>query len=57
MAAGLGPQPAPERSVDEVLAQFNDVPLFMKSLEGDESENPALAALQNLAYEGTPDGG
>ncbi|KXN86297.1 Hsp70/Hsp90 co-chaperone cns1 [Leucoagaricus sp. SymC.cos] len=55
MSTGLGPLPAPEQSVQDALAGFDDIPLFMKSLPGDDSENPALSALQSLAYEGTPD--
>lgn len=53
----LGPQPAPTGNVEEALAGFDDIPLFMKSLPEDDSENVAISALQSLAYEGTPDGG
>ncbi len=47
------PQPA---SIEDKLAAFNTVPLFMRSLPEDGMEDPAIAALQSLAYEGTPDG-
>ncbi|TBU33271.1 40S ribosomal protein S7 [Dichomitus squalens] len=46
------PQPAP---IEDKLAAFNTVPLFMRSLPEDGAEDPAIAALQSLAYEGTPD--
>lgn len=49
------PQPA-EISIEEKLAAFDDAPLFMKSLPEDAMDNPAVSALQSLAYEGTPDG-
>lgn len=48
-----GPKPAagPERrTMDEVLADLNQSPLFMTELE----ENDDLAAIQALQYEGTP---
>ncbi|RPD67088.1 40S ribosomal protein S7 [Lentinus tigrinus ALCF2SS1-7] len=46
------PQPIP---LDEKLAAFDNVPLFMKSLPEDSSEDVALSALQALVHEGTPD--
>ncbi|KAI0660911.1 40S ribosomal protein S7 [Cubamyces menziesii] len=46
------PQPLP---VDEKLAAFDSVPLFMKSLPEDAADDVAISALQSLAYEGTPD--
>lgn len=46
----IGPEEAPRPSVDEVWAEFNKSPLFMTELE----ENDDIAALQALAYEGTP---
>ncbi|TFY59271.1 hypothetical protein EVJ58_g5880 [Rhodofomes roseus] len=46
------PQPVP---FEEKLAAFDSVPLFMKSLPEDAVEDPTVAALQSLAYEGTPD--
>ncbi|KAF5363738.1 hypothetical protein D9756_000603 [Leucocoprinus leucothites] len=55
MTDGVGPQLAPERNIGDVLAGFDDVPLFMKSLPGEDTENTAISALQSLAYEGTPD--
>lgn len=50
------PQPAPLAAVEDTLASFDDVPLFMKSLPDDAADNPVIEALQSLAYEGTPDG-
>ena len=47
------PQPA---SIDEKLAAFDNIPLFMKSLPEDGTDDVAISALQSLAYEGTPDG-
>ena len=47
------PQPAP---IEEKLAAFDNVPLFMKSLPDDAADDVAISALQSLAYEGTPDG-
>ena len=49
------PRPA-DVSVDEKLAAFDSVPLFMKSLPDDYGNDPAISALQSLAHEGTPDG-
>jgi small subunit ribosomal protein S7e len=57
MAVSQDTQPTPKSGVDEKLAGFDDIPLFMKSLPEDDSENTALSALQTLAHEGTPDGG
>ena len=51
-----GPVPKPRQTEDEVLATFDSVPLFMKSLPEDDSQDSTLAALQSLIYEGTPDG-
>lgn len=47
------PQPVP---IEEKMAAFDSVPLFMKSLPEDALDDPTLAALQTLAHEGTPDG-
>jgi hypothetical protein len=47
------PQPAP---VDGKLREFDSVPLFMRSLPEDASDDIAISALQSLAHEGTPDG-
>lgn len=49
------PQPQPA-SVDDKLAAFDSVPLFMKSLPEDAADDPIVGALQSLAFEGTPDG-
>ena len=47
------PQPAP---IEEKLAAFDNVPLFMKTLPDEDRDDIALTALQSLVYEGTPDG-
>lgn len=52
-----GPQPA---SFDEKLKDFDNVPLFMRSLPfgaDDTADTTAIEALQSLVHEGTPDGG
>jgi len=54
MAAG--PQPLSDDAVAKKLAEFDSIPLFMKSLPSEESDDVALAALQSLVHEGTPDG-
>lgn len=41
-------------SKENYLQEMNDVPLFMKDLPQDVEDNQALAALQALAYEGSP---
>jgi len=40
------------------LKEMDSIPLFMNSLdpETDYDENPTLAALQALKYDGTPEG-
>ena len=40
------PQPA---SVQDKMAAFDTVPLFMRSLPDDGTEDPTIAALQSLA--------
>lgn len=45
-----------EKSPEEMLAELESLPLFMKSLPEDPSDDPVVSALQNLAHEGTPDG-
>lgn len=56
-APTVGPVPKPKPTAEEALAAFDSVPLFMKTLPDDPADEPALAALQDLIYEGTPDGG
>lgn len=50
------PQPLQDNTLDERLAAFDNVPLFMQSLPEGATEDATIGALQNLAYEGTPDG-
>jgi len=52
--AFIGPEEAPESDFDEKMAAMEKLPLFTKSLGGED--NVAMQALQSLAYEGTPDG-
>ena len=51
-----GPQPLSDDAVAKKLAEFDSIPLFMKSLPSEETDDVALAALQSLVHEGTPDG-
>lgn len=44
------------RSYDEVLKEFDSVPLFMRSLPDEGVDDVAITALQSLAHDGTPDG-
>jgi len=53
----VGPVPKPSKTEEEVLAAFDSIPLFMKSLPAEDNQDPTLSALQSLIYEGTPDGG
>lgn len=55
MAAQIGPQPA-QVDFEETLASLESLPLFMKSLPSEDSDDIALQALQSLAHDGTPDG-
>ncbi|KAF7355000.1 hypothetical protein MSAN_01415500 [Mycena sanguinolenta] len=54
-ASVAGPQPLPKPSLEERLKEFDSVPLFMKSLPEEETDDPTIAALQALVHEGTPD--
>ena len=55
--AATFPQPLQnEKSPEEKLAELESLPLFMKSLPEDASEDPVISALQSLVHEGTPDG-
>jgi small subunit ribosomal protein S7e len=56
MADPYGPREVTKEEIDSKLKAFDDIPLFMKSLPEEESENATIAALQDLLYEGTPDG-
>ncbi|EGO01608.1 hypothetical protein SERLA73DRAFT_85379 [Serpula lacrymans var. lacrymans S7.3] len=50
------PAPLPQPvSVDDKLAAFDSIPLFMKSLPTEDTTDVALEALQSLVHEGTPD--
>lgn len=55
-AMAAGPQPLSDDAIAKKLAEFDSIPLFMKSLPSEETDDTALAALQSLAHEGTPDG-
>ena len=57
MLAMAFPQPQQsDTSVEETLASFESIPLFMKSLPEDAFNDTAISALQSLVHEGTPDG-
>jgi len=49
------PAPAPSKTLNETMKEFDSVPLFMRDLPKEEG-NTALEALQSLAFEGHPDG-
>lgn len=53
--AFIGPEEAPESDFGEKMAAMEKLPLFTKSLGGEDTDNVAMQALQSLAYEGTPD--
>ncbi|KAI6105448.1 hypothetical protein F5141DRAFT_1123779 [Pisolithus sp. B1] len=53
--AFIGPEEAPRVDFDEKMAAVENIPLFMKSLPADSSDDVAVQALQSLAHEGTPD--
>lgn len=55
--APIDPRPLTEEEVNDKLAAFDSMPLFMKTLPTDDTDDVALAALQDLVHEGTPDGG
>ncbi|KAH6915212.1 40S ribosomal protein S7 [Coprinopsis sp. MPI-PUGE-AT-0042] len=55
MSAPIGPRELTQEEINAKIASFDDVPLFMKSLPEDDAGNATIAALQDLAYEGTPD--
>ncbi|KAG6840808.1 hypothetical protein C0991_004163 [Blastosporella zonata] len=54
-STSVGPQPAPKKNLEEVMAAFDSTPLFMKSMPADDTEDTTLAALQSLVHDGTPD--
>lgn len=56
MVETAGPTTVPKELVKQKLDEFDDIPLFMKSLSEDVENNPTLAALQSLAYDGDPNG-
>lgn len=56
MTAPSVPQPQPA-SFEEKLKAFDSVPLFMKSLPDNDTDDMMLSALQSLVHDGTPDGG
>ncbi|KAI6047048.1 hypothetical protein EDC04DRAFT_579844 [Pisolithus marmoratus] len=53
--AFIGPEEAPRVDFDEKMAAVENLPLFMKSLPTDSTDDVAVQALQSLAHEGTPD--
>lgn len=55
MASQIGPQPA-HVDLKETLGSLESLPLFMKSLPSEDSDDVAFQALQSLTYDGTADG-
>lgn len=53
--AFIGPEEAPRVDFDEKMAAVENLPLFMKSLPAEGTDDVAVQALQSLAHEGTPD--
>ncbi|KAF8897182.1 40S ribosomal protein S7 [Infundibulicybe gibba] len=51
----VGPQPITDQTIQEKLSAFDSVPLFMKTLPTEDTDDAIISALQNLAYDGTPD--
>ena len=43
-------------SEDTFLEEMDQIPLFMRNLNGDMEDNVAIQALQALVYDGTPEG-
>jgi small subunit ribosomal protein S7e len=52
----VGPQELASEDIEKKFASLNNVPLFMRSLPSEDTDDAVVAALQSLAYEGTPDG-
>ncbi|KAF9162463.1 hypothetical protein BGX20_001720 [Mortierella sp. AD010] len=54
---GPGKLTRPEWALNEnsFLKEMDSVPLFMNSLPEDAADNPLIQALQDLAYDGTPE--
>ena len=48
--------PLSSTELEDKIAAFDAVPLFMKSLPNEDTNDGVIAALQSLAHEGTPDG-
>lgn len=51
----VGPQPLSSKETKDKLAAFDSVPLFMKSLPSENTDDTVVAALQSLVHQGTPD--
>ncbi|KAF7971044.1 hypothetical protein HWV62_22171 [Athelia sp. TMB] len=54
MASSSTPLPQPA-SLDDKLKEFDNVPLFMKSLPSEGGDDTLVNAIQSLIYEGHPD--
>lgn len=57
MASSSAPLPQPASLDDEKLKEFDNVPLFMKTIPGDDGDDIMINAIQSLIHEGSPDGG
>ncbi|KAF8665574.1 hypothetical protein AX16_000032 [Volvariella volvacea WC 439] len=51
----ITPRPLTDEEQKAKLAEFDSVPLFMKQLPTEGNDDFVVAALQSLAYDGTPD--
>ncbi len=41
---------------ESILKEMDEIPLFMRGVPNNVEEIPAIAALQSLIYDGTPEG-
>lgn len=57
MASSSAPLPQPASLDDEKLKEFDNVPLFMKTIPGEDGDDIMINAIQSLIHEGSPDGG
>jgi len=53
--AQFGPSELSREEIEKKIAALENTPLFMTDLPKD-TDNPYIAALQDLIFEGTPDG-
>ncbi|WPH00555.1 Hypothetical protein R9X50_00338500 [Acrodontium crateriforme] len=46
-------EPPPRQTADELIAEMKKIPLFMTDMDDVDEDNPAIAAIRAIAYEGT----